>query len=68
VTPNDDAKQDAYAGPNYLQNFPRLIWAFAQGNSTAVRIKFVGALSEDFKFDFYVNDQVDPSGNGEGKT
>ena len=60
ITENDE--DDLDPGPNRLQNFPEL----QEADSDGVRLKFDGGAGQ-FRLEFFVNDQCDPSGHGEGQ-
>ena len=63
VTLNDAGDPDE--GPNHLQNFP-VITGAAVDTQTITGI--LHSQSDDFIIDFYLNDDCDSSGYGEGKT
>ena len=65
---NQNDHLDADSGPNLLQNAPNLVTAWTTGTGTVVRLKFHSAPGGTYHIDFYVNDQVDNSGHGEGAT
>ena len=66
VTPNDAGDVDT--GPNGFQNFP-VLTSVAVGSADA---DFIGTLdsmqSTTYRVEFFGNEAIDPSNNGEGKT
>ncbi len=64
VTLNDAS--DADTGPNLLQNFPELK-AVRAGATTLVNGTLRSLPNATFLLDFYANDQLDPTGYGEGR-
>ncbi|HEX8255720.1 MAG TPA: Calx-beta domain-containing protein [Thermoanaerobaculia bacterium] len=66
VTPNDPL--DADAGPNGLQNHPRLAHAITQNAEVIVTGVLESTPSTEFIIDFYTSPSADPSGYGEGST
>lgn len=65
VTPNDTLDGDS--GPNLLQNFPVLISAVSFAGVTTVKMTLNAPPSTLLTVGFYINDQTDPSGYGEGQ-
>lgn len=65
VSPNDE--QDGDGGTNNLQNFPHLTSANTEADTT-----IAGTLNStpatEFRLEFFVNRECDPSGYGEGET
>lgn len=74
MTPNDlpgDRRgpgQDEDSGPNGLQNFPKLISAQTQGDTTTLKMNLATDLGKEVEIDLFVSDEADPSGYGEGRT
>ncbi|HEY9848816.1 MAG TPA: DUF4347 domain-containing protein [Leptolyngbyaceae cyanobacterium] len=66
VTPNDTGDGDTDA--NNLQNFPVLTYAEIAGSNTACTGTFNSTANTNFRLEFFANDVLDASGNGEGKT
>ena len=66
VTPNDPGDPDT--GPNNLQNFPVLTSVSSGGGNTTI----IGTLNSNanttYRIEFFANDTLDPSGNGEGQS
>ncbi len=65
VTPNDIG--DADTGANDLQNFPVLLRAIPDGVQTIIEGRLNSTSSQNFDLQFFVNDQCDPTGFGEGQ-
>ncbi|HKY63165.1 MAG TPA: CSLREA domain-containing protein [bacterium] len=66
VTANDAGDVDV--GPNGLQNFPILTLADdSSGSDVLLEGTFNGPANSDFRLQFFVNDNCDPSGFGEGQ-
>ena len=65
VTPNDPGDDDF--GGNALQNFPVLASAEIGGGGVMVETTLDSAASTAFTLQFYVNQECDPSGFGEGE-
>jgi hypothetical protein len=65
ITPNDVG--DADVGPNEYQNFPVISAASYNASTVTVNGAFNSLPNTIFTLDFYANDTIDPSGNGEGK-
>ncbi len=63
VTPNDAADPDA--GANNLQNYPEL--TSAASGSLSIKGSFDSTPNATFRVEFFVSDDCDPSGHGEGK-
>jgi CSLREA domain-containing protein len=66
VTPNDPNDPDT--GLNDLQNFPVLGSAVSNSSGTTIQGSLNTISDTLFAIDFYANDSVDPSLNGEGQT
>jgi len=64
-TPNDICDTDD--GGNRLQNFPVLISAVSDGVTTTVRGLLESAPNQTFTIELFANDEMDPSGFGEGQ-
>ncbi len=65
VTRNDE--NDGDTGPNRLQNFPEL--AFARVNGSTLRIQgLLNSTASQFRIEFFLSDEPDDSGFGEGQT
>lgn len=65
LTRND--ADDSDAGPNSLQNFPWLTQVVLHNDKTTVHGTLQSIANSRYTLDFYANDAVDSSGNGEGK-
>jgi len=63
ATPND-AVPDKDAGPNGLQNFPKVASAAQVGNGTVVRGSLASRRDSDFEIQLFAS----PSGDAEGKS
>ena len=65
ITPNDPL--DADAGPNNLQNYPRLNSQTMPGTVTGTLDSLPANTAYPVRLDFYANAGCDVSGNGEGE-
>lgn len=63
VTLNDNEELDADDGPNHFQNFPTITW-----NGLWYTVELWSTPNTDFYFQFFVSDNPDPSGYGEGQS
>nr|WP_275974099.1 Calx-beta domain-containing protein [Argonema galeatum] len=66
ITANDAGDGDT--GANNLQNFPVLTFAEIAGSNTACAGTFNSTANTNFRLEFFANNVLDASGNGEGKT
>ncbi|MCL1472975.1 hypothetical protein LAY57_20120, partial [Argonema antarcticum A004/B2] len=66
ITANDTGDADTDA--NNLQNFPVLTYAEIAGSNTTCVGTFNSTANTNFRLEFFGNDVLDASGNGEGKT
>jgi len=66
VTPNDLGDPDT--GPNNLQNFPVLTSVSSGGGNTTIIGTLNSNASTTYRIEFFANDALDPSGNGEGES
>jgi hypothetical protein len=57
-----------HSGPNNLQNYPVLTAVTTTGSQTTIQGTLNSTANTSFALDFYANDQLHPSGHGEGKT
>ncbi|MGD2175184.1 MAG: right-handed parallel beta-helix repeat-containing protein, partial [Candidatus Brocadiaceae bacterium] len=64
-TPNDEG--DADEGANDLQNYPVLSAASSDGASTKIAGTLNSTPNAGFTIEFFANEEVDPSGYGEGQ-
>lgn len=64
--PTDNDFLDSDIGANGLQNFPTISQADSGATTRAVG-NLHSVADSDFLLDFYVNDEADPSGFGEGR-
>ena len=67
VTPNDILPGDPDTGPNNLQNFPVLTSVSSSGGTTTINGTLNSTPNTTFRIEFFANDMLDPSGNGEGQ-
>ncbi len=65
VTPNDEG--DADTGENNLQNFPVLTSVLTDAGSTTIGGTLNSVATTKYRIEFFANDAIDPSGNGEGQ-
>jgi hypothetical protein len=65
VTPNDS--DDSDEGPNHLQNYPVLDSTSLNLNTLTITGTLTSIPDTRFGVDFYVNQECDPSGHGEGQ-
>ena len=76
VSPNDNSKDLDECGlgpndsgcPNNLQNFPKLNSATGDDDELEAQGELNSEPGKTYRIDFYLNDEVDASGNGEGQT
>ena len=68
VTPNDPTDSDT--GPNGYINFPVLNSVTQNGSTATINFNLDAADSptDQYRVEFFANDQADPSGYGEGQT
>jgi hypothetical protein len=66
VTANDTGDSDT--GDNNLQNFPVLASVSSTGGNTTIAGTLNSTANTAFRIEFFANDEIDPSGFGEGKT
>lgn len=66
VDPNDVG--DADGGPNNLQNFPDFAVTVPSKGKILLKGTLDSAPSASFTLEFFLNDEIDDSGYGEGKT
>ncbi|MBA3544460.1 MAG: hypothetical protein H0T83_08485 [Chthoniobacterales bacterium] len=66
VTPNDAGDGDA--GPNNLQNFPRITAVTVTGGNVAISGVLNSSPSKTYRLEFFANEAADPGGFGEGQT
>lgn len=64
VTPNDERDPDT--GPNHLQNFPVIRWAYSPTSSIGASLN--SASNSTFLIQFFSNSDCNGSGNGGGRT
>ena len=65
VTPNDPG--DADIGANNLQNYPVLTSVSSGGGMTSIAGTLNSVASTTYRIEFFANDAIEPSGNGEGQ-
>jgi hypothetical protein len=65
VTPNDPGDVDT--GPNNLQNFPVLSTVSSGGGMTNIAGTLNSMPNTNYRLEFFANDEIDPSGYGEGQ-
>jgi hypothetical protein len=65
VTPNDPG--DADVGPNNLQNYPVLTSVSSGGGMTNIAGTLNSAPNTMYRLEFFANDEIDPTGYGEGQ-
>ncbi len=66
VTPND--ADDSDTGPNDYQNFPVLTDVHSIDGTTTIFGNLSSLPNATYRIEFYLNDNADPSGYGEGQT
>ncbi len=66
VTANDNKDPDA--GPNKLQNFPRITSAIGSSGATTIKGTLNSTKKKNFTVQFFASPTSDPSGLGEGQT
>lgn len=67
VTLNDEGDADGEQDANSLQNFPIITAAHVISNNLIVTGTLNSIAENDFRIEFFANDQCDPSGYGEGQ-
>jgi hypothetical protein len=65
VTANDPG--DADTGPNNLQNYPVLTSVSSGGGMTNIAGTLNSAPNTMYRLEFFANDEIDPTGYGEGQ-
>jgi hypothetical protein len=66
VTANDAGDSDS--GPNNLQNYPVLSSSLLSSSTLTIRGTLNSRATTSFQLDFYVNNNCDSSGYGQGQT
>src|SRR4029079_11786057 len=71
-TMNDLTAQDADSGPNNLQNYPILTvfgaYPYNGGSDVHLNLRVSSEANRTYHFEYFTNDEYDPTGFGEGKT
>ena len=65
--PNTNDLIDNDTGPNNLQNYPIISSALFENDTVTLHGTFNSVASSTFRLEYYLNDECDPSGYGEGE-